>query len=107
MPSILFDRDWLTHTERIWHEDSLTGDVVLETRQDIEPILRAAHDKRTELIGTMNRYGGDGATQHLVAHLPMSVVLDLHERGISRDQKKFRKWLNGEGAIYKTRPGTV
>jgi hypothetical protein len=89
-----------------YHTDPVTGALVVATREDIEPILAAAHEGRKE-HGARARYGGDGGTQHLVAHLPCSVVLWLREQGISRDQKKFRKWLNGPGAIYKTRGGTV
>ena len=103
----LFNADPLTRIRRWWEDD---GDKVrIVTEQDETEILQENYDRRKALVGTTDakRFRGDGGRQHLVANIPVSVLMDLDRKGILRDGKALRRWLNGAGALYKTRPGRV
>jgi len=89
---------------RVWHTDPLTGDVTVETQQDTESILESARGHR-QFFDERTPWKGD---VHRVAHIPLSVMLELDRQGIARDQKALRKWLNDpDNAAFRTRPGKV
>ena len=93
--------DPFARTTTVLHED-VDGKTVVETRQDIEPILAANAEHRKVTQG--QRFGGDGGRQHLAARIPMVIVMQLHRQGILRDAKEFTKWLaRPENAIFRTR----
>lgn len=74
------------------------GGVHLESTQDVEHILKSAHEQR----GSYSKFEklGDDVK---VASVPMLVMHDLMKKGIWQDKKALWKWLNTEGRMYKTR----
>jgi len=102
--SVLIDYDFATGTQRHLHEHA--GEITIQTAQDVEPILELNAQQRKE-FDKHARYGGDGGTQHHIGRIPMFIFMKLHKRGILKDQRKLKKWLNGEGKIWRTREGTV
>lgn len=98
-----FSRDPFTGLERDFHYDPDTGDFHIETRQRVSSVLDAnkaefaAHDEHTPW--------GDGQK---VASIPMGLYWELRAKGITKDQKAFRKWLNDpDNRFFRTRPGRV
>lgn len=99
----------LAGIKRVWHEDAMTGDVVVSTHQDVTaPVERskaeyAQFDERTPF--------GKGF-MHKVASIPLAIYFDLRKRGIIGEhdpqRKGLRKWLNdGDNLVFRTRPGTL
>ena len=84
------------------------GGIIIETKQDITEILQTVNEIR-EIDKARTGHLDD---LHHVARIPDTVIDDLNKRGIFRgfaivDHGEFAKWLNGEGAIYKTYRGTI
>jgi hypothetical protein len=101
--------DRVTGIRRIWHESLSTGDVVVETQQDVTaPLERsqaeyAQFDERTPF--------GKGF-MHKVASTPLTIYWELRRRGIIDEtdpkKQKYRDWLNdGANRKFRTRPGRV
>jgi hypothetical protein len=83
---------------RVLHwDDEDDSKVVVETIQDVEPILESAaarrdnHDPRKDMWG--------------VGSVPVAV----YERACLEqwDESDWRKWWNGEGRPFRTSPGWV
>jgi hypothetical protein len=90
----------LAHTE-IEESD---GRLLVNNVQDAEPIIEA---NKLELN---SGHDGYSASRNLrkVASLPLITWLDLKKRGILRDPKKFRAWLNDpDNRFFRTAPGRI
>ena len=95
-------------TKTYYSFDDAEGTYVLETVQDIEPILE--YNKQA-LNNVDNRRFGDGK---LVAQIPIVVMLQLVQQGILSpkfgvlDEKRFSDWLNSSDNMWmRTWPGRI
>jgi hypothetical protein len=100
---VLGTRTYFDHDEQ---------DIVLETVQDIEPIIEAnkAILNNVDASASSARFG-DGK---LVAQIPIVIMLQLVSKGILSpkfavlDEKRFSAWINDpENRYFRTFPGTV
>jgi hypothetical protein len=73
--------------QQIHHYDPATRLTSIETITDARDIVELNIERMKE-----KRPRGDG--MRMVASLPMSVYHDLHKRGILRDKKALKAWLN-------------
>jgi hypothetical protein len=84
------------------------GGIIIETKQDVTEILETVNEIREfdkARTGHLNEL-------HHVGRIPFTVIDDLNKMGIMKgfaivDDVAFAKWLNGEGAIWRTYRGTV
>lgn len=100
--------DWNPETgvSQIFHFDETTDNIHIETVYDTEPLLEEnkAFDSLVGVDGA-KKWKGD---IHRVASIPMTIYMDLMKKGITKDQKAFRKWLNDPSNRYfRTRGGRV
>jgi hypothetical protein len=107
----ILDYDPVTKTVQFYHEDELTGDVALETRQDITAIVE--HNKFLYNQFDENARWTDplrpsvGQTHY--ARLPTVIHAQLMKiTNGGKDQKAFKKWMNDpDNRVFRTRPGRV
>lgn len=101
MDSQILRSDLAKRTE--WHEDPVTGEVHIVTRQDVEDVLDRAAATRAG-IDERARFGD---MAH-VASIPLPILFELERVGILSDDKAFRAWLNSpEHRKFRTRNGRV
>jgi len=94
--------DPFTGQRQTWHYDATDDSVTVATEQDVTAIVEA---NKAAAASAPSRYGGE---MHRVASIPMSVYWELKEKGILRDQKALRKWLNDpDNRVFRTRFGRV
>lgn len=85
-----------------FHEDT-DGTVYLEQAQDVTAIVES-NRALYNLSDGVPRFG-DGKR---VASIPMVIYMDLVKRGIAKDQKKLRQWLNDpDNRAFRTLPGVI
>lgn len=95
--------DEILGTEQWVHED---GDkVYLETRDPFNTKLIMAEDVANERKMFDERSGWKGDI-HKIGTIPLEIWYTL-PRDLRNDEKALRKWLDGPGAIWKTRPGKL
>jgi hypothetical protein len=105
----IFDVDPVTRTTEVFHHDPSTGEILIETRQDVTDIVAEAKSLHAM---TDERAGWKG-DWHRVASIPNSVMVELQNKGIFRgfhclDPKAFKRWLNdSDNKFFRTRPGRV
>ena len=98
----LFSIDEATRTKKTFHYDEQDGSFIIDTKQDMEPVLVTANEERKETRG----YKGDGF--HKVASIPNAIWWDLVEKGIAHDDKALMKWLEDpENKVFKTHDGRL
>ena len=98
----LFSIDQQTKTKKTFHYDESDDSFVINTKQDIQPVLEVAQEERKEARG----FKGDGF--HKVASIPNTIWWDLVERGIAHDDKKLLKWLEErDNKVFKTNEGRL
>lgn len=104
--SRLMDVDPDTGTETWFHYDAVTEECTVETKRDLQHVI----DDNKVIFNEFDeraRWRGDGG-QNRVASIPDFIWYDLVKRGITRDKKAFRKWLNDpDNRAWRTRPGRV
>lgn len=104
----VFDVDPMFNILRLWHYDTDTDKVTIETRQGATDSYNALLDLNAasrNLTSAKTPYQ-DG--MHHVARIPLVILEDLQRRGITRDQKEMKKWLNDpENRYFRTREGKV
>jgi ribosomal protein L19E len=90
--------------KRIWHENPETGDVTIQTEQDVTAVIEAnkaiynAQDEKANWKGEW----------HLVASIPESLYYKMKAEGKIDDQEYMKRWLNSsENQFFRTRPGKV
>jgi uncharacterized protein (DUF1015 family) len=101
----LLDYDPITKTTQWYHYDDATGDIGLETEQDVTDLV--AHNKRLfSQFDERTPWTGD---VHKVASIPLSIYHELAKISNNfKDQKVVRKWLNDpDNRVFRIRPGVV
>lgn len=89
----LLDHDRTSGISEYYHFDPDTGGFVIETQQDIEGII----ELNKAVVNDNTGWKGD---LHHVAHIPLSILMQLAQQGIITvggqilDDKRFRAWLN-------------
>lgn len=86
----------------LFHYDDDTQRVTLEEVQDTGAIEE--HAKQL-LNGAPDHFRGEMVK---VATIPLTVLMDLQQKGITRDPKAFAKWLNDrDNLVFRTHGGKV
>ena len=101
----LLDYDPLTKTTQWYHYDDATGDMGLETEQDVTDLV--AHNKRIfSQVDERTPWTGD---VHKVASIPLSIYHELAKISNNfKDKKVIRKWLNDpDNRVFRVRPGVI
>jgi hypothetical protein len=107
--SRIFKGDPLAGIRRVWHEDAMTGDVAIETVQDVTaPVERS----KAEYAQFDERTPWGKGFMHKVASIPLALYWQLRRHGIYEEhdpfRRKFRKWLNdSDNRAFRTRPGRI
>ena len=99
------DYDSATGITQWYHFDEITGDVGLETQQDVAAVIESTKgafnpvDERAPWKGDV----------HKVASVPMVIYHQLAKISNNfKDQRVIRKWLNDkDNRVFRTRPGKV
>jgi hypothetical protein len=99
----LFSHDPVFGVTKFWHYDESSDTAVIETVQDIEPLLernKALQNNQTRL----DRWG-EG---RIAASIPMSEYAQLLADGRAHDQAALRRWINDpENRKYRTFLGRI
>lgn len=79
--------------------------VVILTSQNVDSILEA--NKRA--YASSAALGNSGRENfRKVASIPVTVLMDLRARGITKDAAAFKRWLNDpDNRLFRTAPGVV
>jgi hypothetical protein len=101
----VLDYDPATGITQWFHFDEITGDIGLETKQDVTAVIEGTKgafnpvDERAPWKGDV----------HKVASIPMSIYNELMKiTNNGKDQKAFNKWMNDpDNRVFRTRPGRV
>jgi hypothetical protein len=101
----VLDYDPATGITQWFHYDDATGDMGLETQQDVEAVIegtKGAFDQTDERAN----WKGD---VHKVASIPMVIYHELAKISNNfKDQRVIRKWLNDkDNRVFRTRPGNL
>ena len=81
--------------------------VILETHQDVTPIIEA---NKIQVASATRKI--DNVMTH-VARIPYTVIDDLNQKKIMRgfmieDERAFKQWLNDpDNRVWRTYPGSV
>ena len=90
--------------KRIWHENAETGDVTIETQQDITAVIEA----NKAIYNAVDEKANWTGEWHLVASIPESLYYKMKAEGKIDDQEYMKKWLNdSDNKFFRTRPGKV
>lgn len=90
-------------TEILYHTDPHTGEAVIEKRTNIEPILADNYELRRD----ETPHGKDGLGR-LEARVPPIIYWDLVKKGITRNQRELKRWLNDPAnKVFRTSTGRV
>ncbi|HJQ13085.1 MAG TPA: hypothetical protein VJ840_18780 [Gemmatimonadaceae bacterium] len=104
----VFDVDPMYNILRLWHYDTDTDKVTIETRQGANDTYNGlldlnASERNQTTAKTPYRDG-----MHHVARIPLVILEELQRKGITRDQKAMKKWLNDpDNRFFRTREGKV
>jgi hypothetical protein len=101
----VLDYDSATGITQWYHFDEATGDVGLETQQDVTAVIEGTKgafnpvDERAPWKGDVLK----------VASIPMTIYHELAKISNNfKDQRVIRKWLNDkDNRVFRTRPGRV
>ena len=101
----VLDYDPATGITQWFHFDEITGDIGLETKQDVTAGIEGTKgacnpvDERAPWKGDVHR----------VASIPMVIYNELAKiTNNFKDQRVVRKWLNDpDNRVFRTRPGRV
>lgn len=89
--------------QRFW-QDEPDGGVTIATEHDVQDIV----DHAKTLQGQYSQRAGWKGDLHQVATIPLTIFMELHEQGITRDQEALRRWVNdSEHSAFRTRPGRI
>ena len=101
----VLDYDPATGITQWFHYDEATGDMGLETEQDVTSVIESTKgafnpvDERASWKGDV----------HKVASIPMTIYHELAKISNNfKDQRVIRKWLNDkDNRVFRTRPGKL
>lgn len=102
--------DSLDGIQTVFHETHDENKVILEEKQDVEPILEA---NKLLFNDFDNRASFKGDGLHRVASIPLVVMQDLVNKGILDHAwrpigNRFHRWLDDpENIHFRTRPGKL
>lgn len=103
MEKMPFSVDPVTGAVETFYYDHATDDFHIHRVEDVTPILEL--NKAQHVAHTDSDWRGD---MHKVASIPMSIFLELEKKGITKDPKALKRWLNdSDNAAFRTRPGRV
>lgn len=103
--SRLVGYDPLTGVETWFHPSDDGEKFTIEERNSAEWNQAVVDLNKAQMNDTAGQKFGDG--KH-VARLPMSVFIDLQRKGITKDEKAFRAWLNDpDNRFFRTFEGNV
>lgn len=104
----IFDVNPLFNIVRLWHYDTDTDQVTIETRQGMNDNYNALIDMNNAERNQTSAKTPYRDGMHHVARIPIVKLEELMRKGITRDQKAMKKWLNDpENRYYRTREGKV
>ena len=100
----LIEYDPVLRRKELFHANE-DGDVVLESRWDVEPITEA-NKGRHAAIDERAGWKGD---LHRVASIPMSIYWDWWEKTSEfKDQAALKRLLNdSDNRVFRVRPGKI
>lgn len=108
MSKRLFDHDPITGITEWFEYDESADNFTIQTTQDATELLRINEISRSNFSSGKDRWGEGFDHKTHVARLPMNIYMDLQKRGILRDPKAFKKWLNDpDNYAFRARPGRV
>ena len=76
------------------HVDNVTGQVALTHTADGEALFKRNKEMQNSPELTRTKNG------RMVASIPLHILHDLEKRGITKDRKKFKAWLNNPDNRY-------
>lgn len=87
-----------------WYYDEDTDTATIETVQSHEAIVEA----NKGIFNATDEHAPYRDGMHRVARIPLVTLQDLMQKGITKDPKAFKKWLNDpDNRFFRTRPGRV
>jgi ribosomal protein L19E len=90
--------------KRYWHENPETGDVTIETQQDVTAVIEA----NKAIYNAVDEKASWKGEWHLVASIPESLYYKMKAEGKIDDQEYMKRWLNdSDNKFFRTRPGKV
>ena len=103
MQKRLLDVDHFLGLKEYFYYDDDTGECRIEQVQNTDFIVEQ-NKQRLAQSSAKDKWG----EMTLVATIPMSLWADLNAKGIVKDTKEFKKWLNvPENRFFRTREGKV
>lgn len=119
MHTRIWSQDPASGITKLWHYDPDTDQAIIETRQDVEPLIEA--NKRMRREQWERRSPGKKFDpkkfMHLKMRLPLFIFFDLKKRGILGgtiaeplvlDEKEFAKWMNNsDNSVWSVHEGKV
>jgi hypothetical protein len=101
----VLDYDPATGITQWFHYDDATGDMGLETQQDVRLVIEGTKEAFNQ-ADERKPWKGD---VHKVASIPMVIYHELAKISNNfKDQRVVRKWLNDrDNSVFRTRPGRV
>lgn len=103
MQKRLLDVDNFLGLKEYFYYDDDTGECRIEQVQNTDFIVEQ-NKQRLAQSSAKDKWG----EMTLVATIPMSLWADLNAKGIVKDTKEFKKWLNDpENRFFRTREGKV
>lgn len=108
MSSEVIACDPITQIQTIYHPSDDGRKYVMEEKQDVTEIVEANKYLYNQ-FDQKAPFKGDGF--HRVASIPLTVLLDLHKKGLFRGaemSKEDAAWLNDpDNKYFRTRPGRM
>jgi hypothetical protein len=97
-----FEIDSAADLTRTFHYDDETDEITIETLQDVEALIEQNKYASNDDSGSWK------GEWHMVAQVPMNLYSELVSKGITRDKKKFKEWINGrDQRFFRVKPGRV
>lgn len=97
--------DPVTKQAKVMHYSDHDDTYVIAEHQNADAILEANLAQRNSYRGKWEQHGEWG--DHY-ARIPAVVYGDLLRKGIAKDEKRFRKWLDDRDNLpFRLRPGSL
>lgn len=95
--SALFDMVPESRRKTVWHEED--GQIYIETKQDVAPVVQAAKDMWCD---------NPPLEMRRVALIPEEVLNQAFNEGWFHDEAAWKKWANNPAnACFRTTKGTI
>ncbi len=104
----VFDANPMFGILRLWHYDDATDQATIETRQGFADSYTNLIDQNNALRNQTSRKTPYRDGVHHVARVPLVILEDLMRKGIHKDPKAMKAWLNDpDNRVFRTREGVV